>query len=187
MKKVTLAVSLTLLASAVIWLTRHAYDLTSWAPKQNLSLEEDINRPSPEVVFRGLDDHWTPLNQYRGKVIFVIFWATWCSYCREEFPTLIQLQEENGAKGFVVLAVAIDDEGEEGVKSFVQNRTFPVNGTSAAVNFPVFLGNSDVFEKFGLRGGVPDSFLISREGRQVKHIVGPVDYQQVSGEIKSLL
>lgn len=187
MKKVTLAVTLTFLVITVIWLNPHSYDLTSWASQRNLSREEDLNLPSPEIVFRGLDNDWTPLDKYRGQVLLVNFWATWCSYCREEFPTLIQLQEENGAKGFVVLAVAIDDDGEEGVKSFVQNRAFRVNGTSAVVNFPVYFGNSDVFEKFGVRGGVPDSFLISREGRQVKHIVGPVNYQQVSSEIKSLL
>ena len=68
------------------------------------------------------------------------FWATWCSYCREEFPTLIRLQEQYGAKGFVVLAVAIDDEGEGGVKSFVRQWTFRVNGTPAALNFPVYWG-----------------------------------------------
>jgi len=95
--------------------------------------------------------------------------------------------EEYGAKGFTVIGIAMDDEGAETVKPFVETRRFEVRGDKRALNYPVYLGTQDMAEEFGVRDEYPSSFLISRDGRQVKRIVGPVYHPSLSKAIKGLL
>ncbi len=66
--------------------------------------------------------------QYKGKVVLVNFWATWCQPCRVEIPWLIEFNQRYGPKGLVILGVAMDDEGKKVVEPFVNNQIFQVNG-----------------------------------------------------------
>ena len=168
------------------WVKR---DSLGWPEDQSerMSSEEDINLPAPKAVFRDYGDNWYKLEQYQGQVVLVNFWATWCPPCEIETPALIRLQEEFGPKGFTVIAIAMDDEGAETVRPFAETRRFDVKGTSRAINFPIFLGTQESAERFGAYDSYPTSFLISREGRQVKRISGPVFYPTVSKAIKRLL
>jgi hypothetical protein len=86
-----------------------------------------------------------------------------------------------------VIGIAMDDEGAETVRPFVKTRRFEVKGLARAINYPVYLGTQDMAEKFGVKEEYPSSFLISRDGRQVKHIVGPVYHASISKAIKGLL
>ena len=78
----------------------------------------------------------TSLDQYKGKVVLVNFWATWCAPCRIEIPWLIEFNEKYGPKGLVILGVAMDDEGNKVVQPCVQNQRFDVNGHPEAMNYP---------------------------------------------------
>jgi len=154
---------------------------------EKMCSEVDIDVPAPHAVFRDYGENWSKLEEYNGQVVLVNFWATWCPPCMDEMPTLIQLQEEYGTKGFTVVGIAMDDEGAEAVKPFVETRRFDVKGVGRAINYPVYLGTQDMAEKFGVREEYPSSFLISRDGRQVKRIVGPVYRPSISKAIKNLL
>ena len=102
-------------------------------------------------------------------------------------PELIKLQNQFGAKGFKVVAIAVDDEGEQSVKDFAQNEQFTVDGASTAINFPVLLGSDEIARKLGFEGGLPASVLVTREGNEVKIIRGPANAKEVSPLIKRLL
>ena len=179
------------LASAVLlcaaWVKRDSLGWPTEESDEKMCSEVDIDVPVPHAVFRDYEENWSRLEEYKGQVILVNFWATWCPPCEIEMPTLIQLQEEYGAKGFTVIGIAMDDEGAETVKPFVETRRFEVRGDKRALNYPVYLGTQDMAEEFGVRDEYPSSFLISRDGRQVKRIVGPVYHPSLSKAIKGLL
>jgi thiol-disulfide isomerase/thioredoxin len=125
----------------------------------------------------------TSLDQYKGKVVLVNFWATWCAPCRIEIPWLIEFNEKYEPKGLVILGVAMDDEGNQVVPA----RRFDVNGHPEAMNYPLLLGKSKIAEKFGGILGMPTSMLYSREGKKVKTIVGLIDHDDLSKTLDSQL
>lgn len=187
MAKTLLIVVVLALLGGVAWVKR---DFLGWPSEDSgprMSSEQDIDLAAPDAAFREFGDNWVELKQYRGQVVLLNFWATWCPPCQVETPTLIQLQEKYGSQGFTVVAVAMDDEGAETVKPFVETKRFDLKGESRAMNFPVVLGTHDAAEKFGADDAYPTSFLISRDGRLVKRIQGPVFYETVSKAIRGLL
>jgi len=147
----------------------------------------DMNQPMPHVALAAAGGGWVDMESYKGKVVLISFWTAWCPGCRDEMPELIKLQQNLGSKGFTVVAVSVDDQGEESIESFVQTEHFPVDGASATINFPVLLGSDEIARKLGYEGGLPTSVLVSRDAKEVKIIRGPFNAQEVSRAIKHLL
>ena len=129
----------------------------------------------------------TSIDQYKGKVVLLNFWATWCAPCRIEIPWLIEFNQRYGPKGLVILGVAMDDEGNKVVEPYLQSQRFDVNGHPAAMNYQILLGNAKIAEKFGGILGMPTSMLYSREGKKVKTIVGLIDHDELSKTLDSQL
>jgi thiol-disulfide isomerase/thioredoxin len=157
------------------------------AAHKDYSPDKSIGTPEPEVQFKDLDGKDVTLGDYKGKVVLVNFWATWCDPCREEIPWLIDMQQKYGGKGFTVLGIAMDEEGKSVVAPFVSKEHFDVSNQKLAMNYPIVIGNDDIAEKFGGLLGYPTSVLISRDGKQVKRITGIISYEEMSHAIESLL
>lgn len=118
----------------------------------------------------------------KGKVVLVNFWATWCDPCRAEIPSLIEFQKQYADKDFTLLGIAMDDDGAKVVQPFVNKTKFDVNGTQSTMNYPIVIGSDSVADKFGGLIGYPTSVLLTRDGKIVKRIIGPVspeDFQQI--------
>ena len=147
----------------------------------------DMDQPLPHAVLPSLGNDWVDLSTYKGQVVLIVFWTTWCPGCVDEVPTLIRLQHEFGGRGFTVLAIAVDDQGEESVQSFVENKRFSVNGASASINYPVLLSSDETARKLGFEGGLPASLLVNRNGREVKIIRGVVSEAALSKAIHGLI
>ncbi|HME11288.1 MAG TPA: cytochrome c biogenesis protein CcdA [Candidatus Acidoferrum sp.] len=144
-----------------------------------------VDTPAPELTLKDLDGKDVSLAQYRGKIVLVNFWATWCAPCREEIPWLIEMQKAYGDKGFTVLGIAMDEEGKSAVAPYVQTEKFDVNGTPTLMSYPILLGNDAAADKFGGLLGYPTSVLISRDGRQIKRVTGIIDKDEISKTIES--
>ena len=142
---------------------------------------------APEVTFKDLDGKDVPLNQYKGKVVLVNFWATWCEPCQVEIPWLIEMQQKYEAKGFTVLGISMDEEGKAAVDPFLAKERFNVNGEKLPMNYPIVIDNDEVADKFGGLLGYPTSFLISREGKIVKKVQGLISYEEFTKAIESQL
>jgi thiol-disulfide isomerase/thioredoxin len=142
---------------------------------------------APDITLKDLDGKDVSLAQFKGKVVLVNFWATWCEPCRVEIPWLIEMQQKYGAKGFTVLGVAMDDEGRSVVAPFVQKERFDVNGTKSQMNYPIVIGNDAAADKFGGLFGYPTSVLISPNGKQIKRITGIISRDEISKTIESQL
>jgi cytochrome c biogenesis protein CcmG/thiol:disulfide interchange protein DsbE len=135
-------------------------------------------RELPDLVLQNLEGRDVPLRSFRGKILLVDFWATWCGPCEESIPHLIKLQERYRARGLQVLGIALDVDGARVVAPFVKKH---------GMNYPVLLGDEATTRAFGGILGVPTSFLFDREGKVVKRFVGVVDHQAYEAVIRKLL
>jgi len=115
-------------------------------------------KPAPEAVVSipTLDDMTASVGQYKGKVVLVNFWATWCDPCKKEIPWLIKLNDNYASRGLVILGVSMDDDGRKAVEPFVKDHRFDVDGKSEMMDYPILLKSSSeilrVFSSF-LRHG----------------------------------
>ncbi len=116
---------------------------------------------------------------YRGKVVLLNFWASWCPPCREEFPSLERLQQALGGKDFTVLAVSVRDS-ESGIARFLGDRTPP---------FDVLLDTEGKTARDYRAMGVPVTYLLDREGRILAGKTGPQswDSQEMQQLIKQVI
>ena len=158
-------------------------------PSARVANTNQENKPtaSPDFSLKDLEDHDVLLSQFKGKVVLVNFWATWCGPCKIEIPWLVELQDKYAARGFTVLGVAMDEEGKSAVAPFVRKERFKVGGTPHSMNYPVVLGNDATADKFGGLLGFPTSVLISKDGRLVKRVDGLVSYDEIEKAIQSQL
>jgi thiol-disulfide isomerase/thioredoxin len=135
-----------------------------------------------------LDDMSASISQYKGKVVLVNFWATWCEPCQKEIPRLIKLNDQYGSRGLVILGVSMDDDGKKAVDPFVKERHFDVDGKSELMDYPILLGSDAISDKFGGLMGLPTSMLYARDGRKVKTIIGAVNkYEDLTSAVEKQL
>lgn len=117
------------------------------------------------------------LSDFRGKVILLDFWATWCDSCREEIPQFIEMQNKYRDQGFQLIGISMDDEAQP-VRDLCR---------SLKVNYVVLLGTAKVGELYGGVLGLPVTFLIGRDGRiDAKHI-GPTNIETLEKDTVHLL
>ncbi len=140
----------------------------------------------PDVTFKDLQGKDVTLAGFKGKVVLVNFWGTWCEPCRGEIPILIGLQEKYGPKGFTLLGAATNDE-EKTVDAFVHNTQFNVGGQEMTMNYPIVMGTDDISTKFGGLLGMPTSFLITRDGKIAKRYIGSLNENQIVKDVESQL
>jgi len=181
-----LMVSLTSIVIAFRYFRPDLSSLTE-ASGEDSSNISDMDQAMPHAVLPAVDEDWVDLKKFNGKVVLISFLTTWCPGCRDEMPDLIKLQQKFESKGFTVVAISVDDQGEESVGNFVKTEQFAVDGSSTSINFPVLLGSQEIARKLGFEGGLPASVLVTRDAKEVKIIRGPFHEQEVSKAIKHLL
>ena len=188
MKKVLLIIATVLL---LVGATIYADKATRVKPKtsvgKTVQTEAMAGAPAPDVTFKDLAGKSVTLAEYKGKIVLVNFWATWCDPCYVEIPWLIEMQQKYAAKGFTVLGVSMDEEGKAAVVPFLAKERFDVKGQKLPMSYPIVIGNDDVADKFGGLLGYPTSFLISRDGKVIKKIQGLISYEEITQAIESQL
>src|SRR5260370_14335400 len=144
-------------------------------------------KPEPDLKLKSVDGKEGLLAEYKGKVVFVNFWAAWCYPCRVEIPWLIAMQNKYGPKGFTVVGIAMDEEGKSVVAPFLDKERFDVDGQKLPMNYPIVLGTDEAADKFGGILGYPSSFLISRDGKIVAKFQGLKSEDELTKAIESQL
>jgi thiol-disulfide isomerase/thioredoxin len=142
---------------------------------------------APTVALKDLNDKDVTLQQYKGEVLLVNFWATWCAPCKSEIPLLIGLHEKYGSRGFEILGLSMDEDGKKVVQPFLDKERFDVGGQKEPINYPIAFANDSIGEKFGGVMGLPTSLLLARDGKVIKRIIGPIELSDISKDIENLL
>ena len=128
--------------------------------------EEDsqsVSGPAPDFALEDLKGNTLRLEELRGKVVLLNFFATWCGPCRMEIPELIKLHKRFNAKGLEVVGISLDMEGAAALKPFVKNH---------GITYPILLGTRKVIVDYGNINAIPTSVLIDRNGMIAKFFVG---------------
>ena len=107
------------------------------------------------------------LADYKGQVVLLNVWATWCAPCRVEIPSIEHLYQQLGPEGLKVVAVSIDEAGPEVVREFAREH---------AMSFDILLNPTRTIERIYQTTGVPESFVLNRDGRIVKKVIGATEW-----------
>lgn len=159
------------------WLTLVLLGLIAYVWFRPPAWVSDENRAAPELRASLLDGRQLRLEQLRGKVVLVNFWATWCPYCRHEMPAMESFYRDYRGRGFEILALSQDDAAEP-VRRFLAKEGY---------HFPVAMAEAGHAAVFGGVSRLPTSFIIDRHGRVRHKISGQVHYARLESLVGPLL
>lgn len=126
-----------------------------------------VKRPAPDFTFRTLDGRELTLSRYRGRVLVLDFWASWCPPCRDEVPVLVELARQYEGRGVDVVGLSLEDPEEdiETVKAFLEKYN---------VTYTVGFATNEMFSALAGEGDqpIPQTFVFDRDGLLRAHLIG---------------
>jgi len=132
---------------------------------------------APDFSLQDLDGKTVSLSDFKGRVVILDFWATWCPPCRASIPGLERLHREYSKRGLVLLGVSLDDGGWDNVKSFKQEY---------GISYPILKGTEEVASKYMVRT-IPMMVLVGKDGQVRKRLLGFGAEEEIEKELKTLL
>lgn len=133
---------------------------------------------APDFALPTTDGKVLKLSDYRGKVVIIDFWATWCPPCRKGIPDLIDIKKKYGSKGVEIIGVSVDTDTKPEVIPFIKEK---------GINYPVVYGNQNVYMQYGGIRAIPTTFVIDKEGKIVASYEGLVPKVTYENHIKKIL
>jgi peroxiredoxin len=134
------------------------------------------DKDAPDFSLKDLNGKKVEMRQFKGKVILLNFWATWCAPCKEEMSSLEVLHQKFKEKNFVLLTISVDYGGLKSVREFMDKHRY---------SFPVlFDPKSEALDLFSVKG-IPTTFIIDKKGRMIGRAMGPRDWK--SPDVFSLI
>ena len=140
------------LAGVLVWTA------CSYAPTTAKAAVKPVKdrKIAPDFALKDVNGQSVHLSDYKGKVVLLDFWATWCGPCKVEIPWFMEFEQQLKDRGFAVLGVSMDEDGWSTVKPYVQQ---------LKINYRIVLGNEQVGDLYGAVDSLPTTFLIDRQGK----------------------
>ena len=138
----------------------------------------DVGEAAPAWKLADLDGHEIGSAQFKGKVVVVDFWATWCVPCIGEIPGYIALEKKYGAEGLVIVGISLDQRGPGPVRKFA---------AAHGMNYIIAMADDSVVGAFGGIEAIPTTFLIDRAGRIVHRKKGAVPREEYEKLVRQVL
>jgi len=136
-----------------------------------------LNKKAPEFTLRNLNGGRIDLASFRGKVVLLNFWATWCAPCQVEMPTFAQWQRQYGPQGLQVIGISMDDDPALARKLYAKLK----------LNYPAAMGDEELGKQYGGVLGLPLTYLIDRKGIVRTRFQGETDLNTIEKQLKALL
>ena len=132
-----------------------------------------------DFTMKDVDGNNVSLSTYKGKVVLLNFWATWCGPCKAEIPGFVRLQEKYRDKGLVIVGYSVDDTAEKAKAYAAQYK----------MNYPILLGEGDekLQDAYGPIWGLPSSFIISKDGKVCRKHIGIAPEAVFEKEVVALM
>ena len=144
----------------------------------NISPAAEPKPVAPNWQLRDINGEPISLADFKGKVVILDFWATWCPPCRQEIPGFVTLQRKYQDKGLVIIGVSLDKQGPSVVKPFMRE---------LGMNYRVVMGDEKIVSDYGGIEAIPTTFIIDRQGKVVTVHQGFTDKATFEAEIRPLL
>jgi len=167
-----------LCASAILFVGCVAFTGCSGTSVRAAVTAEKDRKLAPDFTLKDATGQNVKLSDFRGKVVLLNFWATWCGPCKIEIPWFIDFQQQFKDRDFVILGVSMDDDGWKSVKPYVELKK---------INYRVMIGTEELSTLYGSVDALPTTFLIDRSGRVASRHDGLVSKSDYESEIQSLL
>ena len=135
-------------------------------------------KPVLDFALKDAGGKTVKLSDYRGKVVLLNFWATWCAPCKIEIPWFVEFQQTYKNRDFAVLGVSMDEDGWDSVRPYMAEHK---------LNYPVVVGGDSIERMFGGVDDLPTTFLVDRNGHIVKKHVGLISKNSWQDEIGTML
>jgi thiol-disulfide isomerase/thioredoxin len=174
-KVLGIAVAVVVVVAGLYLLNRH------WiapAAVHQAQAKSNSNHPlAPGFTLTDIFGKKLSLSDYKGKVVMLDFWATWCGPCRIEIPGFVELQDRYRDQGFSIIGISLDDSSEPVMEFYKQFK----------MNYPVALGDDSLGALYGGIFGMPTTFLIGRDGRIYSKHIGATNVGVFEEEVKALI
>jgi cytochrome c biogenesis protein CcmG/thiol:disulfide interchange protein DsbE len=154
--------------------SNNEFDNSNYLEADNIKSD---SKKAPDFNLPTVEGKSLKLSDFKGKIVIVDFWATWCPPCRKGIPDLIEIQNEF-KNDVVIIGISLDRETKKDVPAFIKNYK---------INYPVVYGNSEVAQSYGGVSAIPTAFIIDKKGNIVDMHVGLMPKSTYVSKIKQLL
>jgi peroxiredoxin len=146
------------LGGCAVWISCSNIPEAGFGPRSvKAAVKPDKDRKTaPEFALKDSNGQTVHLADYKGKVVLLDFWATWCGPCKVEIPWFIEFEQQFKDRGFAVLGVSMDEDGWDAVKPYMDD---------LKINYRILLGNEQISDIYGGLDSLPTTLLIDRQGK----------------------